>query len=198
MKRILVGALVLTAAAMSQAVTFTNVIISSPPLSTGSSWTSAANAISFFAPNAVIVEGVPVPSNVLNIQYDAISVGQGITMVDANISAPTLGSGTVIFTETVIALDAMGNELGQIGGGLSHVFNPSSGAVFSGSINLMGSYERIRVKKGFVIAAPATTPGLDMAAVATINQSVQVVPEPATMTALGIGALALLRRRRSK
>jgi hypothetical protein len=50
------------------------------------------------------------------------------------------------------------------------------------------------VKKDFFLVAD-TTQGFDLAALGTINQSVEVVPEPASMLALA-GAAAMVARRR--
>jgi hypothetical protein len=54
-----------------------------------------------------------------------------------------------------------------------------------------------RAKKFFVMTAPDTQ-AVDLAALAVVNQSVQVIPEPANLGALGIGAAALLALRRRR
>lgn len=187
----------IAAVSAAHAVTFTNVIINSAPLSNGSSFSTSGNSISFFTPNAIIVEGMPVSSSVLSIQYD-VTAAQAIASVGANISAVTSGSGIINFSEIAVALDSNGNEIPGIVGSMGNLFTPSGSGIFSGSMSISGSYTRLRIKKSFLMSAPATTAGLDMAALAIANQNVQVVPEPATMTALGLGALALMRRRRSR
>lgn len=118
--------------------------------------------------------------------------------VNVNLGALTLGSGTVYFTEQIIALDSNGNELPGVIGSISHVFTSNSSPVWSGQINFSQTVTNFRAKKSFTLVAPDLTPGVvnDLAAVAIVNQNIQVVPEPATMTALGLGIAAMLRKRR--
>lgn len=198
MKHVIGLAFIAVLGTAAQAVTFSNIVISSAPYSNGASWTTSGNSISFFTPNAVIDEGVPTPATVLSIQYD-IDAGAGLLVsgIGANVSAVQLGSGSVSFLERAFVLDSMGNEISGVVGSIS---NPSfaSSFTFTGSTSLSQQSRWIRIKKDFVMAAPNTSPARDLAAVVVNNQNIQVVPEPATMTALGLGALAILRRRRSK
>lgn len=198
MKKFILASALVAASLGAQAVTFTNVLINSAPFSNGASFATSGNSISFFTPNAVIDEGMPANSTILQIQYDA-NAGAGLTFstVGAAVSAFQSGSGLVSFLERVFALDANGNELPGVIGTISNS-SFANNQNFYGSTTLSVATQRIRVKKDILISAPNTSAARDLAALAIMNQNVQVVPEPATMTALGLGALALMRRRRAK
>lgn len=192
-------AIVTVAAAASQAVTFSNFVVGSAPLSTGWSQTTIGNSVSFFLPNAIVGDNQTLTSGTINIQYDAASGPAMIAnQANVNLGAFFSGTGTIFFTEMIIELDANGNEVAGNIGSISHTFLPNSSPIFSGTINFSRQVTNFRAKKSFTMIAPNVANQLDLASLGIVNQSVQVVPEPATMTALGIGALALMRRRRSK
>ena len=184
----------------AHAITFSNVIILSPPLSNGSSFTALGNSISFFTPNAVVGDSThPLRAGTLNIQYDATNFGgQAMTANSLSVflAAAAQGSGTVLFTEMIIELDANGNELGLLGTS-SHLFTAQSSSTFNDTIQFSHQVFAFRAKKSFTLSAPDTA-AVDLAAVATTNQAVHLVPEPATMAAFGLGAIALLRRKQKK
>lgn len=194
MNRILVGAFVLAVAASANAITFSNVIITSTPLSDGSSYAANGNAISFNLPNAIVGDGVGVRAGTLNIQYD-VDAGALANGVGANVGVVALGTGAIAFRESVIELDNLGNEIGGIIGSASFNFNASTPMYYSTTIALTQAVRYLRVKKSFTLVAPDSQ-AFDLAAVAIVNQNVQVVPEPGTIAALSLGAAALLRRRR--
>lgn len=187
-------------AALGQAVTFSNILIQSPPLSNGSSANVVGNSISFSTPNAIVGDPVaPLRFGTLNIQYDANSGAPMISnTVTVNLGTAIAGSGTIVFNELIYELDSLGNEVsGGAIGQATHTFNATSGMTWSSTITLTRQVQYFRAKKSFTMVAVDTT-ALDLAALSITNQSIEVVPEPATMAALGLGALAMLRRRRSK
>lgn len=184
----------------ARAITFTNVQIQSPPLSNGSSWSSIGNSISFFTPNAQVGDATdPLRSGTLNIQYDALNFG-GPAMT-ANSLTVTLGASvlgalsSVDFIEVIVEIDANGNEIGTPLGSSTHTFFESSAPTFNDTITFSRPVFAFRAKKSFALDAPVTQ-AIDLASVTINNQSIQVVPEPATMGALALGALALIARRR--
>ncbi len=120
----------------ANAIVFTNVTIKSPPLSDGSSYSTAVNAITFFVPNALVGDGLPLRFGTLNIQYDADSSGELMVADEVVISMGTgiLGRGTILFRETVHELDSIGAEIGEPIGSSYHTFDVNSNPFFSDTI----------------------------------------------------------------
>lgn len=198
MKRLAVLAFAV-ASVGAHALTFTNVMANSAPLSNNWSFNTNANSITFFTPNAIVGDPVaPVRSGTLNLQYDA-STGGPMAYADdvvVNLQQFCAGSGMIFFTETVHELDANMNEVSNsLIGSVSRVFDASSSNTWSGTIWFTRQVENFRVKKAFTMVAPDTS-AFDVAALGLVNQSIRIVPEPGTIAALGLGALVLLRRKR--
>ena len=193
-----IAAFAVAGSASQAAIIFGFVNIQSPPLSTGSSFTTAGNSISFNTPNAVVGDASPTRSGILNIQYDACSTGAAAAIVTANVNLGTAVLGPqsqVVFLEQVFEIDALGgNEIGGAIGSISHNFTSSSSFNWSGFMTLSRQVNCIRVKKSLILAAPDTQ-AFDLAAVAINNQSIQLVPEPASLAALGFGLAMVLRRK---
>ena len=198
MKRSLGVAILAFGAVAAQAITFTNVIITSPPLSNGSSYNAIGNSISFFTPNAIVGDSVGIRFGTLNIQYDASStVNMLADTVTVNLASAILGSGQILFRELIFEIDCnTGSEIGGPIGTSTHTFDANNSPFFTEQIVLSRQAQCIRAKKSFTMLAPDTS-AFDIAALAIVNQSISTVPEPSSMIALGVGALALLRRRRS-
>jgi len=190
----------LGALAVSQAhaaITFSNITFNAPPLSTGAAYTTAGNSISFTTPNAIVGDVSPTRAGSLTITYIADS-GVLMNAVNAFVSvgAPTLGTGTVAFLETVYAYDLGTMMVGASLGTISHSFNSTSDPNFTGTISLSAPTRAIYVVKRFDMNAP-DSPDLDLAAIAIVNQSISTVPEPTSIAALGLGLAFVLRRRRA-
>lgn len=189
-------ALLSAVAGSATAITFSAVDIQAPPLSVDSSFSTNGNSISFFLPNAIVGDPVdPLRFGNLTIVYDALSPAPAIASeVGINLGVALSGSGTVFFNERIYELDTLGNEIGMIGE-VSHTFLPGQATSWNGTINFSRNVERFRARKYFELAAPNTA-DFDLAAIGIVNQNIQVVPEPATMAAVGLGVAALLRRRK--
>lgn len=200
LRTVVTAGLVLATASMANAITFVVESIQSSPLANGATWNvpvPGGNSINFFTPNAIVGDPVaPLRSGTVNINYRVVSEAPAFAnTVFVNLGVALSGSGTIFFQEQIFELDANNNEVGGPIGTINHVFTAGGPGSWSGQINFSRQVERFRAKKTFTLTA-TDTQALDVAALQIINQSVQVVPEPATMAVLGLGAAALLRRRK--
>lgn len=198
-KRMATLATLVAVAGVANAVTFSNVSISAAPLSNFSSYWSSGNAISFFTPMAVVSDATaPMRTGNLTIQYDADSSSMMVAnVVGVALGTALQGSGTVAFTESIYNLDCNTNTVTGLIGFDSYTFVAGGPTVYSNTISLTQSTQCIRVVKTFALSA-LDTPVNDLAALAVVNQNIQTspVPEPATFAALGLGVVAVMRRRR--
>ncbi len=128
-----------------------------------------------------------------NIGVGIVTAGQTV-----NISFDAKGSfanGGVAFAEFFSEIAGGGVSSSQILGGAPLNLNANTWTTFNYTVTAGAN-----VSGGVTLQLGATTgaaPG-SFAHVFYDNASVTVVPEPATMTALGVGALALMRRRKNK
>lgn len=201
MKKVLLVASLAVVSAASQAVTFTFVSFGGDPAMyagmTSASLVFSGNSMTVTPSNAFV--GDPQPGNRFRnfkITYDVdAGAGQFITKMTGNFMSAIAGANSSItMVETLVALDGSGNEIGSGFASLTGSTNLSA-QTFSGSVTFAG-IQKFRVKKDFFLSAD-TTAGFDLAALQTINQSVEVVPEPASMLALA-GAAAMVARRRKQ
>ncbi|MBN8690105.1 MAG: PEP-CTERM sorting domain-containing protein [Armatimonadetes bacterium] len=207
---LLIGALV--AAASSQAVTWTILQFPTGSYGAGSTVTSStlsgvvnmtstntpyvgSNAITIMMPNANLL-GAGGPHSIV-FEYVANNFGGNAVAVDWSISGSVFGTGIVQFVEQVYEQTNTGEFLvGSLTKQWTTSNTPGNTFAEAGLINLSRPVGQIRVKKEIILAAGTGGTSFDAAAVSIMNQSVHVVPEPGTMTALGLGVAALLRRRR--
>ncbi len=158
-----------------------------------------SNAVTLLTPNGNIL-GQNLSGGIF-WEYEATNLGAPANVVNYSIAGTVIGTGQVIWQEQVFGIDGLGNEIliGTTGTQVINTANnPGQGFGLNGSITLaQNSYTKIRVKKLFELVT-GTGPGTNYASVGRINQSIQVVPEPASMIALGLGAAALIRRRRAR
>jgi len=205
MKKVLLLISMAAAASFSQAVTFTFVQwTGDPAASAGLVWGTNpvfnGNSLTMTPSNAFVGDPNPGPRFMtFGVWYDVTGApGEVFTGMKASFSGAIAGPlSQITMTEQFIALDAQGNELGDIlPGGIVGVINVND-MTFSGSGTFTQSVTAFRVKKSFSLFAD-TTAGFDLAQLQHINQAVNVVPEPATMAVLGLGTLLVARRRNKK
>ncbi len=206
MKKVLLLLSMAAAASFSQAVTFTFVqwtgdATASSGLVWGTNPNFNGNSLTMTPSNAFV--GDPRPGArfiTFGVWYDvtATTPGELFTGMKASFSGAIAGPlSQITMTEQFIALDAQGNELGDLlPGGIVGTINVNN-MTFSGSGSFNQTVSAFRVKKSFSLFAD-TTNGFDLAQLQHINQAVNVVPEPATMAALGLGTLLVARRRNKK
>lgn len=190
------GAIVL-ATSSAHAITFFDISYTASPLTAGADEEIIGNSISFFTPFAIVGDsgtgGARYGEFDISYSVDA-GVGIGAIIMGVTLHEVILGSAKIDFKEVVYEL-LPDDTIGDVVGSASESFLADFVGSWSQTLVLTRSVNRARVVKSFVLDAPAT-PELDFASLALVNQNIQLVPEPATMAALGIGALGLLRRRR--
>lgn len=128
-----------------------------------------------------------------NIGIGIVTAGQTVNIsFDAK---GEFGNGGVAFAEFFSELAGGGVSSSQILGGAPLNVNANSWTTFNYTVTTGAN-----VSGGVTLQLGATTGAAtgSFAHVFYDNVSVTAVPEPATMTALGVGALALIRRRKNK
>jgi len=186
------------AAGSAQAITFFDVEYSVTPLTNEANEVIIGNSISFHTPFAVVGDSGTdgMREGEFDIRYKA-DAGVGISAIEMGITLHEVILGTesmIDFKEVVYEL-LPDDSLGDIVGSASETFFADFVGSWSQMLVLTRAVQRVQVVKSFNMRAPVT-PDLDFTSLALVNQNLVVVPEPATMAALGLGALALVRRRR--
>lgn len=192
------GALVFVAAT-AQSITFFDIAYTASPLTDGANEDVTGNSISFFTPHAIVgdtgTDGLR--HGVFDIEYSA-DAGVGVVAIEAIVTLHQAlkGTATIHFEERVYEL-LPDDSIGDLVGSASETFFADFVGSWFQTLHLTRAVQRVRVVKSFEMNAPDSD-DLDFASLALVNQNLQVVPEPATMAALGLGALGLLRRRNRK
>jgi hypothetical protein len=191
--KLFIVAAVATLASASQAI----IIISNlqfAPLGSGAALSASGNSVSFSAA-AAVGDTLPSRYQIFTYQYDARSTGALINGITLNFAGEVRGSGRITVQEDIYQLDNAGNEVGGVAQSFIQSVGEGAGVfVRSTPLDFNGNYRSIRVKKTIILNAINNTNGTDLAALGYANQSVEVVPEPASMLALA-GAAAMVARR---
>ncbi len=189
---------VLAMSAVSSAITFSNISVTDNVgnvLVNGFSVNPGTNDIDFLFPNAFVGDlPASLRSGTITITFEANS-GPSLAMNSVNLSVlgATAGSGIVGVSEQV---DDLVNP-GVIG---SYSTNSNSTPLpISQFITFTRNSTHVKVTKTIRLDAEDTGV-LDLAQVSLVQQKFNTtpVPEPASLAALGVGAFALIRRRRKK
>ncbi len=198
LRLIIPAAALFVGVAGAEAVTFDNVVITAPPLSTGATYAAIGNTISFFTPSALVGDPVaPLRSGLLSIQYDAhIGADPGaFSSITNDTVGVVLGSGQIDFSEDIFEIDGLGNEIGGPIGHIGGSYTVASSTPWDETGSFSRAAKNIRAKKVYLLSA-VDTHALDLAAIGIINQHFESVPEPASFAVLGLGIVAVLKRRK--
>jgi hypothetical protein len=198
-KRIIFGIALLMGAVGAQAqvldgVRFFNIQVGGTLAQGATFQISQNNTIDFHFPNGSVGDGQAQRSGTITITYDAQS-NRPLVMnrMHIGIMGQLSGSGRIDFQELIEDMER-GGYIGQHQAVLTH----QSNLPYTNSIDFSRQSHHIRVKKTFSLSAIPDTPGFDIARISLNEQTIEAVPEPASLAALALGAGLIARRRRRK
>ena len=169
-------------------------IPSAGELTAGASWMTSGNDIEFDLPNAVVGDNLPSIAGTFSMTYEAVSTDPltGNALHLANSAGLALsGTGKVVFDEVIESLDANPLVIASYGTTIA----PPSGLPLDITLNFTQPAFHIKVKKTVTLLAPPSIGGTEINRAAVNVVSQHLVPEPASLLLLGLGALVSFRRR---
>lgn len=180
---------ILAAASAQAGIIFSNVTIQGS-LSGGASYVTGPNTIDFAFPNASVGDSLPLRSGTLLVTFEVATDDNTLLTQDVlDINGAVGGSGTIFINEVVEDLTGP-----QIVATLSDAINKPDDLPYNSVLDFSSGSTHIKVKKSFFLTAPPT----DQVDIASLGQMKQtIVPEPASVALLSLGALLLCARRRS-
>lgn len=143
---------------------------------------------------AIVGDSLPFRQDTIVITFEAKDA-MPIKSVGFSFTNVLLGSGLINYQEIVEDFAGSG-----IIASYSHPVVYAPGGPQFGTIVFDRPSTHIKVKKTFFLFAPDSTDVkvFDLAGIGLVEQKFELVPEPASMAALGVGVAALIARRRRK
>ncbi len=157
-------------------------------------FSTGTNSIDFFSSGDALLVGTGTThtSATINISYDASSTSN-LNQMDLLFTGATAGSGTVKFNEQVFDNNNNNSLLGSVTGSQTN----NSAFLQNDVVDFNANSTNIHVNKTFTLDLSGTAGNNgNFASVGLVEQN--AVPEPASMTALAIGGIGLLARRKRK
>lgn len=184
----------------AHAITFSNATVTGPAQLVGTLGSdyfinTGAQDIDFIFTKAIVGDNLPLRVGAINITFIAESdVAMQLDKLTLSFSNILLGSGHIRFEEVVEDLV----NPGIIAAHSVDLYAP--GQVYTKTLMFDRVSEKIKVKKTiFLDAFDSIDPQvLDLAGIGIVEQKIELVPEPASMIALGLGLAAVAARRRRK
>lgn len=182
----------------ANAITFSNVQVDGDAVLIGTIGvdtiiTTGASDLDVVFKLACVGDGQAVRQGVINVTFEVSDVLPiNCDFLTLDFTGCLSGSGQVVFQEIIEDRDLTTNVLLTYG---KTFFPPTT--VYTELLDFSPGSKKIKVKKTFFLIAEPDVPGVvDLAGIRRMNQNFTCVPEPASMAALGLGAAALIRRRR--
>jgi hypothetical protein len=178
--------------AKASTISFSNIVVTGS-LSTGASWSTGVNAIDFFLPAAAVGDGLPARIGSISLTYIAESKqGMDQDRMLLSVLGALAGSGTIFFNEVVEDFTNPADPV--ILATHSVVIDDFGELPYTAVLDFLRPSSRIKVKKSLTLTA-LDTETFDLAAVGLVEQTLRVIPEPASGLLLALAGTVAHRRR---
>lgn len=222
LSRVALGLGVFAIAAASQAsYTFSNLngnhgvvgVSDGQSLTQGGPAVNSSNGVIDFTGDWIAGDGSGHAYETLSFDYDVNSTGRSTKDVGLVLQGTLKGQAYITFTESIFDLSAGSERLvtstsfsadsaDGLTSGTGTFIRSGDGFAYQSTIPVVAGLTDYRVKKTATLWVPSDYTATDVASLELVEQTHSgdpaPVPEPASLAALGIGCVGVLRRRRKK